>query len=40
MVLTDNGKAFTDRLFGLRKRSPRGLFDIVNLRTGPDAALR
>ena len=21
-VLTDNGKAFTDRLFGLRKRSP------------------
>ena len=30
-VLTDNGKAFTDRLFGLRKRSPTGQheFDLL-----------
>src|SRR6056297_1028739 len=30
-VLTDNGKAFTDRLFGLRKRSPSGQheFDLL-----------
>jgi hypothetical protein len=23
-ILTDNGKAFTDRLFGLRKRAAKG----------------
>ena len=30
-VLTDNGKEFTDRLFGLRKRSPTGQheFDLL-----------
>jgi len=31
MVLTDNGKEFTDRLFGLRKRAPTGKheFDLL-----------
>ena len=30
-ILTDNGKEFTDRLFGLRKRSPTGkhAFDLL-----------
>ena len=30
-VLTDNGKAFTDRLFGLRKRSPTGQHEFDRL---------
>ena len=30
-VLTDNGKAFTDRLFGLRKRSPTGQHEFALL---------
>ena len=31
-VLTDNGKEFTDRLFGLRKRSPTGQHEFDRLR--------
>jgi hypothetical protein len=30
-ILTDNGKEFTDRLFGLRKRSPTGKHDFDQL---------
>ena len=30
-VLTDNGKEFTDRLFGLRKRSPSGRHEFDQL---------
>ena len=30
-MLTDNGKAFTDRLFGLRKRSPTGQHEFALL---------
>ncbi|MBC6403983.1 MAG: transposase family protein, partial [Hyphomonadaceae bacterium] len=35
-ILTDNGKAFTDRLFGLRKRAPTGEHQFDQLCTALD----
>jgi transposase InsO family protein len=35
-ILTDNGKEFTDRLFGLRKRSATGTHDFDRLCTDLD----
>ena len=35
-ILTDNGKEFTDRLFGLRKRAPSGKHEFDKLCAGLD----